>query len=150
MKLLISFIVLLLLSCTGSKLPRNSTPEQIVESFIRVSAEVKSPEDRQKLAAFCQGRMRKAFDALSAQAFAISYVNQPLIIKSWKILDTAIDGNLARVHYQIEVQNPQGQDPTQEISEREVELLRVNGQWYLEAIRPKGSDQIAFTHGMFF
>jgi len=115
-----------------------------------MSADVKGTSDKKKLATMCQGRILKAFDSISDDAFQVHYLNQPLKIKSFQVLGSAEDGNLARVHYQVQIENPNGQDPTQEIAEREVELLRVDGQWYLEAIRPKGSDQIAFTRGMIF
>lgn len=150
MKLFTTILLFALSACTGSKNPGAMSPEQMVESFVRMSADVKSAEERKNLAVLCQGRMRKAFDGLSDDAFLISYVNQPIKITEWKILDTAVDGNLARVHYRVSIENPHGQDRSQEVSEREVELLRVDGQWFLEAIRPKGSDQIAFTRGMIF
>ncbi|MBY0371079.1 hypothetical protein K2X33_10360 [bacterium] len=148
----ILWVLLLLISCTKKPavVVPAAAPDEVVRQFIQLSAAVKAVEDRQKLAALCQGRMRKAFDAVSDDAFLISYVNQPLKIKSLTVMDVKSDGNLGRVHYKVEVENPQGQDITQEISEREVEMLRVDGQWYLEAIRPKGSDQVAFTRGMLF
>lgn len=143
-------LTLLLTACTQTRNAGPARPEDMVRAFVTWSAEAKGPGDRAKLAGLCQGRMRKAFDGLSDDAFVMSYVQHSLKIKEFKILNTDIDGNLARVHYQVEVENPAGQDPSQEINEREVELLRVDGQWYLEAIRPKGSDQIAFTRGMIF
>lgn len=125
-------------------------PAQVVEQFVQMSSDVRDTAAREKLASLCQGRIRKAIDAISDDAFAVNYVNQPIKIKEFKIIDTTVDGNLARVHYQIQIENPNGQDTTEEINEREVEMLRVDNQWYLEAIRPKGSDQIAFTRGMIF
>jgi hypothetical protein len=125
-------------------------PEGLVESFIRLSAQVKGADDRKKLAEMCRGRLRNAFDAISEEAFLLNYANPPITIKSLKVIPTAEDDNLARVVYQVEIENTGGTDVTTETNEREVELLRVDGKWYLEAIRPKGSDQIAFTRGMMF
>ncbi len=150
MRYLLPLLLVFTSACTGSRPSVSLSPEQVVENFVRQSAQVKSTEERKKLAVLCQGRMRQAIDKLSDDGFLVSYVNQPIRIADWKVIDTAIDGNLARVHYQITVENPNGQDRTQEVSEREVEMLRVGDQWYLEAIRPKGSDQIAFTRGMIF
>ena len=146
--------LLFLCACTKKQAavapPVDAGPEQAVRQFVEMSAGVKSVEDRQKLAALCQGRMKRAFDGLSEDAFMITYVNQPMKIKAIHILSSQVDGNLGRIHYKVEVDNPGGQDATLEVSEREVEMLKVDGQWYLEAIRPKGSDQVAFTRGMFF
>ncbi len=151
MKLLLSFALsFFLMSCTGSKLQTPSKPEDRVQLFVRLSSDVKSPDDKAMLAQMCQGRMRQAIDAISDDAFSVAYVNQPIEVKDFKVVQTEIDGNLARVHYRLEILNPNGQDTTVETNEREVELLRVDGQWFLEAIRPKGSDQIAFTRGMIF
>lgn len=143
-------IILALAACTQKPSSEALRPEALVESFVRMSSDVKSPEDLKKLSDLCQGRMKKAFEAISSETFLVSYVNQPIKIKSLKVLQAAEDGNLARVHYVVETENPNGQEPTVESNEREVELLRVDGNWYLEAIRPKGSDQIAFTRGMIF
>lgn len=146
----IALTLLVLVSCTRSQTSETANPAQMVELFVRMSSDVKSPTDKQRLAQLCQGRLKKAFDAISDEVFLVSYVNQPIKIKNLQVISTAVDGNLARVHYQVQVENPHGQDPTEETNEREVEMLRVDGQWYLEAIRPKGSDQIAFTRGMIF
>jgi hypothetical protein len=143
-------LLTLFAGCTKQTAQSPARPEAVVQAFVEMSSDVKDAATRDKLASLCQGRIRKAIDAISPDAFAISYVNQPIKIKEFKIIDTAIDGNLARVHYQIQIENPNGQDTTEEINEREVEMLRVDNQWYLEAIRPKGSDQIAFTRGMIF
>ncbi len=150
MKALLALLSLVLVSCTPTRVTGPTGPEAVVKAFVQMSADIKTPQDRERLASLCQGRLRKAFDALSDDAFMMSYVNQPLKVKSLLIIDSETDGNLARVHYQVNVENPNGQDTTDEISEREVELLKVENQWYLEAIRPKGSDQIAFTRGMIF
>jgi hypothetical protein len=149
MKLFIATI-LALTACTQKPSSEAMRPEALVESFVRMSSDVKSTDDLKKLSGLCQGRMKQAFEGISSEAFLVSYVNQPIKIKSLKIVQTALDGNLARVHYLVETENPNGQEPTIESSEREVELLKVDGNWYLEAIRPKGSDQIAFTRGMIF
>ncbi len=143
-------IILALAGCTQKASVEAIRPEALVESFVRMSSDVKSSEDLKKLSGMCQGRMKKAFDGISSESFEVSYVNQPIKIKNLRILQAAEDGNLARVHYLVETENPNGQEPTIEASEREVELLKVDGNWYLEAIRPKGSDQIAFTRGMIF
>lgn len=150
MRALLALLLFVSVSCTRSQNRGPLKPVEMVNLFVQMSAEAKDPSDKKKLAAMCQGRMLKAFESLSDDRFMVSYVNQPIKIKSFQMLGAAEDGNLARVHYQVQIENPNGQDLTQEISEREVELLRVNGQWYLEAIRPKGSDQIAFTRGMIF
>jgi hypothetical protein len=153
MKHLLSILgaaAILCVSCTKNTAQAPARPEAVVQAFVEMSSDVKGAATRDKLASLCQGRMRKAIDGISSDAFVISYVNQPIKIKEFKIIDTAIDGNMARVHYQIQIENPNGQDTTEEINEREVEMLRVGNQWYLEAIRPKGSDQIAFTRGMIF
>jgi hypothetical protein len=150
LKRVVLFFCLILISCTKKPVVGPATPEEMVKAFVQMSSEVQTAKDRDRLRGLCQGRLKKAFDSISEDVFMVSYVNQPLKVKDLKIIESIEDGNLARVHYQVQVENPNGQDHTEETSEREVELLRVDGQWYLEAIRPKGSDQIAFTRGMIF
>ncbi len=149
-KLTLLALVLVMSACTQKHAQAPQTPDQLVKDFVYLSSDVKDVATKTHLAQMCQGRIRKAIDSISEDAFAISYVNQPIKIKSFEIVQSAIDGNLARVHYRLQIENPHGQDVTEETNEREVEMLKIEDQWYLEAIRPKGSDQIAFTRGMIF
>lgn len=125
-------------------------PEDVVKVFLELSAQAKEDADRKRLLDLCSGEMRKAFERMTSEAFRLTYLNNNVKVKSIKILETKLDNNLSRVRYQITVENNQGTDPTTEINEREVDLVKTEGDWRIDTIRPKGSDQIAFTRGMIF
>jgi hypothetical protein len=128
----------------------NASPEDIVREFVMLSASSKGLSDKKTLQELCSGEMNSAFDKMTDEVFRISYLNTNLKVRDLKILDTSTQGETARVHYQVVVDNPHGTDPTLETNEREVDLARQQGRWYIESIRGKGSDQIAFSRGMIF
>jgi hypothetical protein len=57
---------------------------------------------------------------------------------------------VAKVRYQVVIENLQGTETTLETNEREAELKKGSNGWAIESIRLKGSDKIAFTRGMIF
>jgi hypothetical protein len=126
------------------------SPEDVVRAFIDLSAASKASTDKAKLQVLCTGEMRRAFDRMTEEAFRIAYLNSNVRVKSINFLESSVDKDTAKVRYQVSVDNAQGTDPTQEINEREVDLLKTQGGWYIDSIRPKGSDKIAFTRGMIF
>jgi hypothetical protein len=128
----------------------NASPEEVVREFVMLSAGSKALSDKRSLQDLCAGDMNAAFDKMTDEVFRISYLNTNLKVRDLKILDSTTQGETARVHYQVVVDNPHGTDPTLETNEREVDLVRQQGQWMIDAIRGKGSDQIAFTRGMIF
>lgn len=130
--------------------PNAKSAEDVVKQFIEYSSVAKEDADRKRLLDLCTGEMRAAFEKMTAEAFRLTYLNNNVKVKSVKILDSRTEKETARVRYQITIDNNQGTDPTQEINEREVDLVLSNGTWYIETIRPKGSDKIAFTRGMIF
>ncbi len=129
---------------------RNSTPEDVVKSFIDLSATAKDGAVKAKLEQLCSGEMRRAFERMSDEVFRISYLTSNLKVGDVKVLEAATENETARVRYQIAVENTQGTDPTKEVNEREVELSRSQGVWYIDSIKLKGTDKIAFTNGMMF
>ena len=127
------------------------TPEQTVEQFVRLSAEATAAEDKGKLQSLCSGELRRAFDRMTDEMFKISYLAGKVKVKSFKILEARKDEpEKAVVRYQIAIENLQGTDKTEEVNEREVELVFADSNWFIEAIKTSGSDRIAFTQGMMF
>lgn len=127
------------------------TPEQSVERFVRMSAGAKTAADKTKLRDLCQGKLRQAFDKMSPENFQMSYLAGGVSVESFKIVSQKTEGTDALVTYKVGVANKQGTgDQTQEVNEREVSLVQVNGVWYLDSIRMSGKDQIAFVNGMMF
>ena len=146
-------VILLLVSCT--KFPFftrvvDKTPEQVVESFLKVSASATNLKDKQEILEMCHGELKRIFERMSDEMFTMSYLSKAIAIKDLKIVSSSIDKDVARIRYQLIVENKQGTDPTNETNQREVELSRVNGQWRIDSIRLVGSDQIAFSRGMVF
>lgn len=125
-------------------------PGDVVKQFLDLSASATGPDDKKKLQDLCSGEMRRAFERMTDEAFRLSYLAQDVRIKEFKVLSESLENGVARLHYQVMIENLAGTDPTTETSEREVELTESRGAWYLESIRPMGSDQIAFTRGMIF
>lgn len=150
------FLLVLATSCTKkAETPVQATmekltPEQLVEQFVRLSASAKTVEDRFKLRDLCQGKLRAAFDKMSNENFQMSYLSGNVNLETFKIVNAKVQSGDAVVHYKVTVQNKQGADPTEEINEREVSLIQMNGYWYLDSVRPVGKDQIAFVNGMIF
>ncbi len=130
--------------------PELKTPEDVVKYFIQVSATAKNDQDRAKLRDLCSGEMRRAFDQMTPDAFRISYLNNNVKVKDIKVIANKVQNDTATIRYQVSIDNAQGTDVTQEANEREVELSHTGGNWYIDTIRPKGSDKIAFTRGMIF
>ncbi|MCB0403301.1 MAG: hypothetical protein KDD51_00850 [Bdellovibrionales bacterium] len=149
-------VVLTLVLFLGSSCNRFSVthkgkaPDEVVKSFVELSATSKDLSDRRRLADFCAGELRRAFERMTDEAFKLSYTTSQLNIKEFSVVSSAIVERQATVRYRVVVENGTGTDPTLEINEREVELTENRGAWFLENIRPYGSDQIAFTHGMIF
>jgi hypothetical protein len=128
----------------------NIAPELTVKKFVEISAGVKSDGDRQKLLELCQGELRRAFERMTPEAFKVAYLSNAIKVKEVKILDSKIENNVARISYEVSLENSQGTDTTLETNTREVELVMAGNTWLIETIRAKGSDSIAFTRGMIF
>lgn len=145
-------LALVFASCNRNSADRMATagPEDVVREFVSISSAAKGVGDRKTLGALCSGEMKNAFDKMTDEVFRISYLNTNLKVHDLKMLETVTQGDTARVHYQIFLDNPHGTDPTSETNEREVELVKRDGHWLIDTIRGKGSDQIAFTRGMIF
>jgi hypothetical protein len=126
------------------------SPEDTVKRFVELSAGAKAPDDKRLLEELTAGKMRRAFQQMSDESFRIVYLKNAIKIKELKILENATEGVNATVSYSVSVENTQGTDTTNEVNEREVLLTLSQGAWYIESLRPKGSDSIAFTKGMIF
>lgn len=144
--------IALFLSCTRHQTAPQAgkSAEEVVKVFVQLSASAKEVEDRKRLQDYCSGELRRTFERMNDEAFRLIYLDGKIAILDLKILESKEDKDTARVAYQITVDNKQGTDPTREVNSREVELERSQGAWYIESIRMKGSDQIAFTRGMLF
>ena len=150
-------VLLILTSCAkscsrsgeGTAVNGNS-PDEVVKRFVELSASAKDGADKRKLEELCAGEMRRAFERMTEEVFRISYLTNSLKVNELKILESKADTDTARVHYQVAVENAQGTDATKEINEREVELTRSQGTWYIDSIKLKGTDKVAFMNGMMF
>jgi len=148
-------IGLLLLSAacirsTTESLQAARYPDETVRNFLSLSAGAKSGEDRKRLEGMCYGKMRDAFAQMSDDVFRLSYLGGSIKILDIKVVETSTKEDVAKVRYQVSVENRQGTDPTRETNEREVELARNQGLWYIASIKAQGTDKIAFTNGMIF
>lgn len=153
MKLLtLCLMVVLVGACTkkGTVAQTGPSPEETVKSFIELSSSAKEKSDKDKIQALCVGELRRAFDRMTDEIFQISYLSNNVKIENLKIVETKVDGDTAKVHYQVSIENKQGTDVTHEVNSREVELSRAQGAWQIESIRTVGSDNVAFTRGMIF
>ena len=152
-------VALILVSLLASCVKKNSdpgsvsaeaAPDAVVKRFVEVSAGVKADGDREKLTQLCQGELRRAFERMTPEAFRVAYMSNSVKLKEFKVLETKVTDGVARVAYQVVLDNPQGTDATVETSSREVELVLSGNTWLIENIKPKGHDEIAFTRGMIF
>jgi hypothetical protein len=153
MKILsLALLVFWLGGCTkkDASMQGGATPEATVKSFVELSAGAKDKADKAKIQALCIGELRRAFDRMTDELFQMSYLSNNVVIQDLKILDTKVEGDAAKVQYQVSIENKQGTDTTQETNSREVELTRTQGSWQIESIRIIGSDAVAFTRGMIF
>ena len=146
-------VLLIVVGCT--KIPfftrsADQTPEQVVKSFLDLSASANDLKDKKNIQELCHGELKRIFERMSDEMFTMSYMSKAVTVKDLTIVQSNIEKEVARIRYQVKVENKQGTDPTQELNEREVELSRVDGQWRIDSIRPVGSDQIAFSRGMVF
>ena len=154
MKLLtLGRLVVLMGACT-KKAPvvtgGETTPEATVKTFVELSASAKDKADKAKIQALCVGELRRAFDRMTDELFQVSYLSNNVTIKDLKIVESKVEGETAKVQYQLSIENKQGTDVTQEVNSREVELTRNQGAWQIESIRIIGTDNVAFTRGMIF
>jgi hypothetical protein len=94
--------------------------------------------------------MKQTFEKMNLETFRMNYLNQNIKLKEIRITENSIEDVRARIAYEVEIENLQGTTVTQEQNQREVELVKMAGGWFIETIRPKGSDKIAFTRGMIF
>jgi hypothetical protein len=94
--------------------------------------------------------MKAAFEAMNEEQFKLFYLNGNINIKELKITSVTKEGPKTTVHYQVTVENRQGTDVTNEMNEREVELVESPQGWLIESVRPKGVDKLIFTKGMTF
>lgn len=107
-------------------------------------------KDKRVISEMCHGELKRIFERMSDEMFTMSYLSRQVVLDGIRILESNIDKDIARIRYEVKAQNKQGTDPTIEINTREVELTKVDGQWRIDSIRPRGSDQIAFSRGMVF
>ena len=146
--------LLLLTSCTrscskfGGDAPR--TPEEAVKRFVEISAGAKEASERERLAVLCSGELRRAFERMTDESFRVAYLSNSVKVEEFKVVSSEIKEGTATIHYQVSIQNTQGNDTTTEVNEREMDLLSTGGAWLVDSIRMKGSDRIAFTRGMIF
>lgn len=151
MKCVLILFVILLPSCTCQK---NSTievkPSQVVEEFVRLSAGAQNVKDKKRIEELCTGDLRRTFERMSDDAFGLIYLNSNIKLLGFRVIDEKSSGNRSTLLYEVTVDNRQGTDPTTETNQREVELVELDGGWYIDAIRLKGTDRIAFTRGMIF
>ena len=126
------------------------TAEKTVRRFLDISATTREHNDKNRLVGLCTGEMKKAFEKMSQETFELAYLKSDLVIKDLKILDTQMSDKSAKIQYEISIENVGGTDTTQETTKREVDLTQIDGQWYLENIRPIGKDTITFKQGMIF
>jgi len=150
---LIVSIFLLLTGCTkGSSVVSHAgkTPEEVVKMFIEASAGSKQADDRRHLQDLCSGEMRRTFERMNEEAFRMIYLDAKVSVVELKFAEAKVTGDTAKIAYQLTVDNKQGTDPTREVNSREVDLTRVNGAWFIDNIRMRGTDQVAFTRGMLF
>lgn len=126
------------------------TPDEVVKEFVELSAGARIDSDKDKLLNLCSGEMRRAFERMTAEAFRISYVNSSVKISDFKVLSSEAKEDSAHIAYSVTIDNKQGTDNTLETNEREVELVRSQGTWLIDAIRTRGSDKLAFVRGMIF
>ena len=126
------------------------TPEELLKEFINVSASTTKPEDKKRLQELCAGELRRTFERMNYEAFRLIYVDTKIKVTSLKILNSDEQKELAKIQYEVSIENQGGTDPTKEINSREVEFSRKDGRWYIESIRMLGKDQVAFTRGMLF
>ena len=146
-------LVLVLVSCTKLAFwtkTAEKSPEEVVKGFLEFSASAGTIRDKRTIQDMCHGELKRIFERMSDEMFTMSYLSKAVSLKGVKVVSTSVDNDVARVRYQVSVENKQGTDTTHETNEREVELTRVDGQWRIDSIRPIGSDQIAFSRGMVF
>jgi hypothetical protein len=153
---ILRFVTLVLLLASGACTYRSTpviaarTPEETVKAFVELSATAKEPTDKKKLQDLCQGELRRTFERMTEEAFKLLYLDSKIKITELKVIEATAQADAAKVHYSVSVQNDQGTDPTQEVNEREVDLVRSQGNWFIDTIRMKGNDRVAFTRGMIF
>ncbi|MBI1861795.1 MAG: hypothetical protein HYR96_12845 [Deltaproteobacteria bacterium] len=146
-------VLVILSACT--KIPfftrsAQQAPDEVVQAFLNLSASASDLKDKKAIQELCHGELKRIFERMSDEMFTMSYMSKGVVLKDMKVVQSMVDKDVARIRYQVKVENKQGIDPTQEMNEREVELSRVDGQWRIDSIRPVGSDQIAFSRGMVF
>lgn len=142
------FVFTLISSCTRKASEAPVSPEQRVAVFVKQSAEATGKESLQSLLQMCQGRLREAFQKMTPEAFEMAYLKTQTSLIRFEVVQTKVEGVEATIHYLAHVLNRGGSIPTEESVEREVHLVQVDGQWFLETISPIGVDQIAFLNGM--
>ena len=155
MKNILLILLIVCISCTKKtqtnemKLSQMSAPE-VVKSFVQLSASAKTSQDKKQLIDSSGGDLRRAFERMSEDEFKLTYLSGQLKVEKVDILDTSIQNDVAKVRYQVVIENLQGTETTLETNEREAELKKGANGWAIESIRLKGSDKIAFTRGMIF
>lgn len=155
MKRFIPFLLLLVTACVKNQQVQSPslsqlTAPEVVKTFVQMSATAKDLADKKTLLESTGGELRGAFERMTDEEFKLTYLSGQLKIEKIDILDTSIQNDVAKVRYQVVIENSQGTETTQETNEREAELKKVASGWVVEAIRLKGSDKIAFTRGMIF
>lgn len=127
-----------------------ANPTDVVRTFVELSAASKTPEDKKKLLVSCGGELKRAFERMSDEEFKLIYLSGQLRVEKLEIIKTDIQNDSALIHYRVIVENNQGTETTKETNEREVQLKKTDSGWVIDAIRLKGTDQLAFTRGMMF
>ena len=134
----LSVIVVLFsfMACTfkSGEQAKPRTPEETVKAFVELSASAKERADKKRLADLCQGELRRTFERMTDEGFQMLYLDSKLRIVELKMIESSAQGDSAKVHYSVSVENKQGTDPTNEVNEREVDLVHSQGNWYIESI----------------
>ena len=128
----------------------NSSAEEVVKRFVDLSTHARENGDREKLQGLCSGELKRIFQRMNPEAFKMIYIDAKVNLLDFKVLSFKQDGDKASIAYEVTIENNQGSDPTREQNRREVDLLRSQGQWFIDSIRMSGSDRVAFTKGMLF
>src|SRR5688572_17797015 len=90
-------------ACTNSgpapAVQKGRTPEEVVRSFVELSAGSKAEDDKKRLQELCLGEMRRTFERMNEEAFRLIYLDSKVTILDFKVLESKIDGEAARVAY---------------------------------------------------
>lgn len=150
MKILFLSFLLFFAACTDhpAEIAQKTSPSETVKKFVEISAGAKSLKDRKVLQELTIGELKRAFETMSNDDFKAHYLGDKITIENLSVEVVEEEKAKAKVHYTVTVTNRQGTDETKEVNEREVLLGNSRGRWFIESVRPIGSDKLAFTKGL--